>query len=403
MAVWLSWRAVARVSTWLHLVVLAHARWLRYSPQCNGCLPCGLCDAADVAMRLQTSPATKVLATYLRCPRSWDKARVMQHVLSVGGPTAACTVRGPTAACTVDFVTDVSPGPAPAVAPNVTPVPAAAPAVTLVPLAPLLAATAAQAFPVAPPASSACLPSPTSVSPVSSQCMGTSTPLQAARVGRVAGDLDGLSESVKAVVAHSAVAGRVRDVVASRTLGMQSGGISASDIGGFYNQLYIAEVRADILLDPDTSTICELADLLRCLPDVVEELSTSSGALLYRVVGYGGAGGGAGAAAGPGGDHVLPAAGALGSVLAPQASAPLWQVAWIRLRMVGVEGKPIYVSLVAAPGVEHDGVVVKFFRTVCRAMQTALLWQYGCVCEHLRSLDGCGTADNAADAGMWLV
>jgi hypothetical protein len=353
MAVWLSWRVVG-------------ARWLRYGRQCNACLACGLCDGADVAMRLQTNPVTQRPATYLRCPRSWNKARVMQHVVSVGGPTAACTV---------DFVTDVSLDPAPAVAPDVTPVPAAAAAVTSVPLAPLLAASASQVYAVVPaaaPASSACQPSPTSASPVSSVCMGTSTPLQAARVGRVAGDLDGFSEAVKAVVAHSAVADRVRDVVASRTLGMQSGGIAASYIGVMYIASFGMTVKEDITSDPDLRStrgvVLSLTEVLRCLPDVVEELSTSTGASLYRVVGYGGAGGGAGAAAGAGGPHAVPGARALGPVVAPQASAPLWQVARIRLDMAAVERRPIYERLQAAPGVEHDGVVVKFFRKVCTAV-----------------------------------
>jgi hypothetical protein len=309
-------------------------------------------------MRLQTNPVTQRPATYLRCPRSWNKARVMQHVVSVGGPTAACKVY---------FVTDVSLDPAPAIAPDVTPVPAAAPAVTSVPLAPLLAASVSQAYAVVPPASSACQPSPTSASPVSSVCTDTSTPLQAARVGRVAGDLEGLSESVKAVVAHSVVAGRVRDVVASKTLGMQSGGIRVGDIGVMYIASFGKKVKEDITSDPDLRSarvVLSLIDVLRCLPDVVEELSTSTGASLYRVVGYGGAGGGAGAAAGAGEPHAVPAARTLGPVVAPQASAPLWQVAWIRLDMAAVEGKPIYERLQAAPDVEHDGVVVKFFRKV---------------------------------------
>jgi hypothetical protein len=336
-------------------------------PTMQRMLACGLCD---VAMRLQTSPATKVLATYLQCPRSWSKARVMQHVMSVGGPTAACRV---------DFVTNVSPGPAPAIAPNATPVPATAPTMTSVPLAPLLVASAGQAYAVVPPASSAWLPSPTSASPVSSQWMGTSAPLQAARVGRVAGDLDGLSESVKAVVAHSAVAGRVRDVIARWTLGMHSGGISASDIGTVYKALFEKNVKDDIMSEPglcSAGVVLSLYDLLRCLPDVVEELSASTRTMLYRVVGYGGAGGGAGTAAGAGGDHAVPAAGALGPVAAPHASAPLWQLAWIRLDTAGAEGKPIYARLQAAPDVEHDGVVVKFFRKVHCATH-ALWWLNG--------------------------
>jgi hypothetical protein len=272
-------------------------------------------------MRLQTNPVTLLPATYLRCPRSWDKARVMQHVLSVGGPGAACRV---------DFVTDVSLDPAPAISADVTSVPAAAPAVTLVPLAPLLAATASPAYPIVPPASSACLPSPTSVSPVSSVSMGT-------RVAWVS--VEQLSEYHRAEVMRSAVAGRVRNVAVWVTSAM-SGGCTANRMGALYSQLFGEAVEDDILSDPDLRRMgaaLSLIDLLRCLPGV-EERTTSTRPSLFCVRGISTGGGGA---------------------------TPIWQLAWIRLQLSSALTRKVFDRLHAFRGLDLGGQFVTFFRKVC--------------------------------------
>ncbi len=96
---------------------------------------------------------------------------------------------------------------------------------------------------------------------------------------------DGFSEAVKARILCSAVASRVRDVVARRTLAMESGGISTSDIASVYASLFGTNVQEDIKRDPslvDTDAALSLIDVLRCLPDVAE-MSTPTGTPLYCI------------------------------------------------------------------------------------------------------------------------
>jgi hypothetical protein len=245
----------------------------------------------------------------------------MQHVVSVGGPTAVCKV---------EFVTGVSLDPVPARALDVTPISAAAPAVPAGPMSPLLAASASKAYAVVPPASSASLPSPTSMSPLSSPGM----------VSRVAWmGYEQLSEDRRAEVVRSAVAGRVRDVAVWMTSAM-SGGCTAYRIGALYHELFGEAVKDDILRDPDLRRMgaaLSLIDVLRCLPDV-EERTTSTGPSLFcvrlsRGVSTGGGG--------------------------------VWQLAWIRLQLSSAQTRKVFDRLHAFRGFELDGQRVIFFQKVC--------------------------------------